>query len=399
MPIGHFLLVISAILIAAKLFGEVSEQLGQPAVLGELIAGVLLGASAFGIVDPTDAIIHIFAELGVILLLFQIGLETDLRKLMKTGAAACAVAVVGVVLPFALGFFVAEAFHLSRVTSIVTGAALTATSVGITARVLADLRRLHEPEGQIVLGAAVIDDVLGLIILSVVSGVVAGGAITIGSIGITTFKAIAFIAVALAAGRLLAPPLFRLLQRVSSEATIAVMGLVFAFILALLAEHAGSALIIGAFVAGLIMQPTAQRETIERGVVRLGHFFVPIFFVVVGASVDVRSFTQPMVLGLGGAITAVAVIGKLSGGYAPWWFKGRKLVIGVAMVPRGEVGLIFAQTGLTAGALNNGEFSAVMLMVMATTFIAPVALKQVLSRGTADVDDVAGGVAELTHDA
>jgi Kef-type K+ transport system membrane component KefB len=186
---------------------------------------------------------------------------------------------------------------------------------------------------------------------------------------------------------------------VSSEATIAVMGLVFAFILALLAEHAGSALIIGAFVAGLIMQPTAQRETIERGVVRLGHFFVPIFFVVVGASVDVRSFTQPMVLGLGGAITAVAVIGKMIAGYAPWWFKGRKLVIGVAMVPRGEVGLIFAQTGLTAGALNNGEFSAVMLMVMATTFIAPVALKQVLSRGTADVDDVAGGVAELTHDA
>jgi Kef-type K+ transport system membrane component KefB len=399
MSITEFLLVVSAILIGAKLMGELAERLGQPAVLGELIAGVLLGASVFSVVDPGNEVVHLFAELGVIILLFEIGLETDLKKLMATGGAAAAVAVVGVALPFFFGFVVGELFGLQTLTAMVMAAALTATSVGITARVLADLRRLHEPEGQIVLGAAVIDDVLGLIILSVVAGIVAGGSVTLAGVAITTIKAFAFIAVVLLAGRLIVPPLFRQLHRVSNDQTIAVMGLVLAFLLALLAEKAGSALIIGAFVAGLALQPSAQAKVIEAGVVRLGHFFVPIFFVVVGAAVDVRTFAQPLVLGLGVALTVVAIVGKVAAGYAPWWFKGRKFVVGVAMVPRGEVGLIFAQTGLTAGVLNTGEFSAVMVMVMATTFVAPIALKRLLTRSSDEVECIAGGVSDLTNEA
>lgn len=399
MSISEFLFVISAALVGAKLLGELAERLGQPAVVGELVAGAVLGGSVLAIVDPAKTIIHIIAELGVIILLFEIGLETDLKKLMATGLAAAAVAVVGVVLPFALGFGVARAFALPFLAATVCAASLTATSVGITARVLADLRRLHEPEGQIVLGAAVIDDILGLIILSVVSAAVAGGAITVPGVAFITLKAFAFIAVTLYVARLLVPPLFGMLQRMSQDQTLAIMGLVLAFLLALLAEKAGSALIIGAFVAGLALQPTTQARAIKADAVRLGHFFVPIFFVSVGASVDLRTFTQPLVLGVGISLTIVAVIGKIIAGYAPWWFKGRKLVVGIAMVPRGEVGLIFAQTGLTAGVLTSGEFSSVMLMVMATTFIAPIALKRMLTRSADEDDCDAGGVADLTNKA
>jgi Kef-type K+ transport system membrane component KefB len=396
MHVGEFLFQLAILLTAAKLLGEVAERLGQPAVLGELLGGVLLGGSLLGIIDPADEIIHLLAELGVLILLFEIGLETNIRKLLAVGPAAIAVAVVGVVLPFALGTGLAIAFGLDTLPAVVAGAALTATSVGITARVLGDLGRLNDPEGQIVLGAAVIDDVLGLIILTIVSGIAAGGSVTLGLITKTTVVAFGFLAVSILLGSLLVPRLFKLLARVTRDQTIAIMALVLAFILALLAERAGSALIIGAFAAGLVLAPTPQAHAIQDGVVRLGHFFVPIFFVSVGAAVDVRAFADTGVALFGVALTLVAVAGKVAAGYAPWWFKGRKLVIGAAMVPRGEVGLIFAQTGLTAGVLTAGNFSAVMLMVMATTFVAPIALKKLLTDDVGDLDRRGGGVADLT---
>ncbi|MHB1170411.1 MAG: cation:proton antiporter, partial [Longimicrobiales bacterium] len=174
MTVPEFLFLLVAILVTAKVMGELAERIGQPAVLGELIAGVLLSASVLGVVDSTNAVLHLFAELGVILLLFQIGLETDIKRLISVGPASAVVAMVGVILPFVLGYFVADALGMGTMPAVVAGASLTATSVGITARVLSDLGRLQDPESQIVLGAAVIDDVIGLIILAVVSQVMGG---------------------------------------------------------------------------------------------------------------------------------------------------------------------------------------------------------------------------------
>jgi Kef-type K+ transport system membrane component KefB len=351
-------------------------------VLGELLAGVILGPSVLAIVDPGIPVIHVLAEIGVVILLFQIGLETDLRKLMSVGGTAATVALVGVALPFALGYVIGELLGLGRLEMLVMAAALTATSVGITARVLSDLGRLEDTESQVVLGAAVIDDIIGLIILAIVSKLVSGAELTPAGVAVTTLTAFGFVAVALIVGRFVVPPLFRLLSRVSAEQTVAIMGLVIAFLVAVLADAVGSALIIGAFTAGLVFAPTPHAHAIELGTVRLGHFFVPIFFVWVGASVDVTTFGDPDVLMVGGLLIVAAIIGKLAAGFAPWWFSGRKLVIGVGMVPRGEVGLIFAQTGLTAGVLTAGDFSALTLMVIVTTFIAPPALKRLLGKGT-----------------
>lgn len=379
--------------------GELAERVGQPAVLGELLAGVLLGPSVLGLVHPEAPWLGLLAELGVIVLLFEIGLETDLKRLLGSGGTAATVALVGVLLPFLMGFGVGEAFGLPRLPSIVVGAALTATSVGITARVLADLGRLQDPESQVVLGAAVLDDIVGLVILTIVSRMVAGGAVTLGSVATTTAIAFGFVAAALLLGRLVVPPLFGLLARLGSEASLAPMALALALLVSVLAAQVGSALIIGAFTAGLLCAPTAQRPAIEQGVTRLGHFFVPIFFVSVGAAVDVRTFANPAVLGIGASLVAVAVLGKVLAGFAPVWFRGRKLVVGVGMVPRGEVGLIFAQTGLAAGVLDAGLFSAVTLMVIVSTFLAPPALKALLGARPRRPGVEAGGSASLVSEA
>ncbi len=372
------LLMLAALLAAAKLLGELAERIGQPAVLGELVAGVLLGPSVLGVVDPHLPIIDAMAEIGVVILLFEIGLQTDLRRLLSVGGTAATVALVGVALPFLLGLGAESFLAMGQLPSLVAAAALTATSVGITARVLSDLGRLKDQESQVVLGAAVIDDIVGLIILAVVARLVAGESLSVASVSVTTLTAFGFVALSLVAGRLLVPGLFRLLARVGTEQTLGMMGLVIGFLLAALADAVGSAMIIGAFTAGLIFAPTAHARTIERGVVRLGHFFVPIFFVAVGAAVDVRSFLQPRILAVGFVLIVAAIIGKVAAGFAPFWFRGRKLVVGVGMVPRGEVGLIFAQTGLAAGVLDAGLFSAITLMVMVTTLIAPPALKALL---------------------
>lgn len=378
MAVPAVLLMLAALLAGARLLGEAAERVGQPAVLGELLAGVVLGPSVLGVVNPDLPVVHVMAEIGVVILLFQIGLETNLRRLLSVGGTAATVALVGVAVPFVLGLEAGHLLGLGQLPSLVAAAALTATSVGITARVLSDLGRLQDQESQVVLGAAVIDDIIGLIILAVVARLVAGHSLSAGNIAVTTLTAFGFVAAALLLGRLIVPALFRLLARIGSEQAVAMMGLVVAFLLATLADAVGSALIIGAFTAGLVFAPTVHARPIERGVVRLGHFFVPIFFVAVGAAVDVRSFLDAKVLLIGGVLIVVAVVGKVIAGFAPFWFRGRKLVVGVGMVPRGEVGLIFAQTGLAAGVLDAGLFSAITAMVMVTTFIAPPALKALL---------------------
>ena len=399
--VERFLLLLAVILVSAKLLGELAERIGQPAVVGELLAGVLLGPSLIGFVDPTLPALHLLAEIGVVLLLFGIGLETDLKRLLSVGGAAFAVAVVGVVLPFAFGFWVSRALGLDLLPSIVAGAALTATSVGITARVFSDLGRLQSVEGQIVLGAAVIDDVIGLIILAVVADLVAGTAPSALGVARTTVVAFGFLAVALVAGRFVIPPLFALIARIGKEHTLATMALVLAFLLSVLASEVGSALIVGAFAAGLMLAPTEHVHTVRRGIVRLANVFVPIFFVAVGAAVDVRTFGSRDVVVIGVALTAVAIVGKLAAGYVPVWIRAHKTLIGVGMVPRGEVGLIFAQMGLTAGVLNAGTYSALMLMVLVTTFIAPPLLRQLLTRTPeeARASEAGSAVGEMTTEA
>ena len=386
-----------AIIIATKLAGALAQRVGQPAVLGELLAGVLLGVSALGLIEPGDVVLSTFAELGVLILLFEIGLHTEIAALGRVAREAAAVGLVGVILPFAGGYAVALLLGLTTIQAIVCGAALTATSVGISARVLSDLGQLHTSEGRVVLGAAVFDDVLGLVILSVVTSLAAGTTVSLPSIAVKTLVAFGFIAAALVLGRVLAPPLFRVIERIEIAGTLGLFGLAFAFTMAWLADRAGSALIIGAFAAGLVLHATSQRALVERATTEIGHFFVPVFFAFVGASVDIRTLADTGILLIGVLLTVVGIVGKFLAGYAPWWFTGDKRVIGAAMIPRGEVGLIFAQMGLALQVLTVPLFSALTLMVMITTFVAPPLLKVIAKRGQPDAENRpgAGGVDDL----
>ena len=372
--VGGVLIALVAILLATRVFAEIAQRLGQPAVLGELIAGVILGGSVLGIVNPADPVIHAMAELGVIILLFAIGLETELASLVRVGPAATTVAMVGVAVPFALGYFAAVGLGLPTLHALVCGAALTATSVGITARVLSELGKLETNEGKVILGAAVIDDIIGLIILAVVASTVAGATLTVGSVTRIAGVAVLFVGAAVMIGGAVAGPIFRVVERIRVAGALGIFGLAFAFLLAWLAQRSGSAMIVGAFAAGLVLYKLPQRHPIEKATTSLGHFFVPVFFASVGAAVDLRALMDPRALTLGAALIACGIIGKLVAGFAPWWFTGDKLLVGIGMVPRGEVGLIFAQMGLAAGAIAAGEYGALMLMVLVTTFVTPPAL-------------------------
>ena len=394
MPDAHaipqLLLVLAALLATTKLLGALAQRVGQPAVLGELLAGVLLGGSVLGLLDPTDPVIHALAELGVIVLLFEIGLHTDLRAMAKVAGTATTVGVVGVILPFVLGYYAAySVLDFDRIPSLVCGAALTATSIGISARVLSDLGQLNTREGQVVLGAAVLDDIVGLIVLSVVTSMVLGGTWTVAGILLTTSLAVGFIVVAVTGGRFLARPIFSSLRTIRTSGTLGVVALAFAFLLSSLAASSGSAMILGAFAAGVVLHDTAERVEIERAATTIGHFLVPVFFASVGASVQLSTFADPRTLAAGGLLIAVGVIGKFAAAFAPWRFRGNKALIGVAMIPRGEVGLIFAQMGLATKAITPAVFSALTLMVMVTTFLAPPVLARV-GKGSVGRENLSG---------
>lgn len=385
MSLPAFLASLVAILAGAKLFGELAERIRQPAVLGELVAGAILGPSVLGWVDPRAEPIHLLAELGVLILLFEIGLETDLRRLLRVGSASAAVATVGVALPLGAGYGLGLVLGFEPLLALFLGAALTATSVGITARVLTDLGRLQEPESQVVLGAAVIDDILGLVVLAVVAGLAAGSGLGAGAVALRVAKAFGFVAVALIVGRSAAGWLLRLVDRLRVAGALFVFAFLFALLLAVAAEAVQSAFIVGAFAAGLLLSETGRAPEVEGEFRTVALILVPIFFVSVGAMMDVR-LLNPLdpgnrrVLLVTLLLTVVAIVTKMLAGYAPFWTKLRKGVIGAAMVPRGEVGLIFAQVGLAGGVLAVGEYNAVTLMVMATTFLAPLVLRALWAR-------------------
>lgn len=374
--IAGLLTGLAAVLLLARILGGLARRLGQPSVLGELLAGVALGPSALGLIDPANEVWYALGELGLVVLLFQIGLHTNLRDILKVGAPAAVVGLVGVLLPFLGGYFVATALGFGGLIAIVCGAALTATSIGISARVLSDLGQLDTPEGRIVLGAAVLDDIIGLIILTMVAGLAAGNELTVGVVGRTAGLSIGFLIGAIALGMLFAPRLMNWVATFRVAGAQGSVALAVALALAALATAVGSSMIIGAFAAGVVIHTTRHARTIEQSSASLGHFFVPLFFAVVGASINLNALLDGSVLLIGGALCLVAILGKLAAGFAPWWFTGNKLLIGVAMIPRGEVGLIFAQMGLATGVLDQGLFSAVVLMVMVTTFIVPPWLAQ-----------------------
>ncbi|GIW82360.1 MAG: Na+/H+-exchanging protein [Gemmatales bacterium] len=408
----HFLLVLVVILGSARLFGGLARLIGQPAVLGELLAGVVIGPSVLfhilgvhyhggPLIDPKDETLHLLAELGVVILLFEIGLETDVGKLLAVGGSSTVVAVVGVVLPFAIGYAVCHFFGYEPLVGVVAGATLTATSVGITARVLAELRRLQDAESQIILGAAVLDDVIGLIILAVVSASIGGGDIRIEDMAKIAGLSFGFLAAALGIGLLALPALRWFMNQLEEGGLAHLFALLFALAMAFLADWVQPRLtIVGAFAAGLVLAKLPQVHKIEEGIAPIGHFIVPIFFVMTGAAVDVRLLnpldpTNHAIMRVAGWLLAAAFLGKFLAGYAPFWFKGKKSAIGVGMVPRGEVGLIFANAGKNV--VGPSLYSALTLIIMVTTFIVPPLLKFLLGvkRGSASPEPAAG-VEDLT---
>jgi Kef-type K+ transport system membrane component KefB len=395
MSIAEFLLALIAIFVAAKVCGEMAERLGQPAVLGELIGGIVVGVSGLHLVDPHAEAIHLLSELGVILLLFLIGLETDLRKLMQVGTSAIAVAIVGVALPFAGGFLFGRLTGMPPMVSVFLGAALTATSVGITARVLSDLGHLKDDESQVILGAAVVDDIIGLVLLTLIGTLAGGGSLTVAGVTRVVLIAFGFVVMAIVIGSRLAPMLIRLIDRIELNRGLYFASMLFAFLLAYIAHQVGSAVIIGSFAAGLVLARTGRGHEIEHEVKDLAHFFIPIFFVVVGAAVDLRSLNpfEPesrkfLLIGL--ALTVIGVVGKVLAGFVVTRKGLKRLVVGVGMVPRGEVGLIFAQIGLTAGLISGGLYSAVALMVMLTTLMTPPLLRRMLVPGVPEHSELEG---------
>jgi Kef-type K+ transport system membrane component KefB len=375
--LSELLLGLVLIWLAAKVAGEGMERIGQTAVLGELLAGVVIGPGVLGLVHESD-VIHALAELGVLILLFEVGLESDLDELLTAGPQATLVAVLGVVLPFAAGFGVMHWLGHPPLLAVFVGATLTATSVGITARVLADLGRLRDPAANVVLGAAVVDDILGLIILAVVTGVALTGGVSLGAVALLTGKAVVFLAVALGLGLRLAPRLVGWIGRLRARGTLVVYSLVFAMALAGVAERIGLATIIGAFAAGLILATTERRSHIEERIKPVADLLVPVFFVTVGMNVKpvmLDPFAANGQFGIAVLLTALAVVSKLAAGLAVYQKGVRRWPVGVGMVPRGEVGLIFAGTGLAAGVIGQDLYSALVVVVMLTTFAAPPWLK------------------------
>jgi Kef-type K+ transport system membrane component KefB len=369
---GRVLLDILIIIVAAKLAAEVADRIGIPTVVGEIAAGIAIGPSVLAIVRPGD-VLGTLAELGVILLLLEVGMHMDLRELKSVGRAAMSVAIVGVVLPFGGGMIAGPLFGLTTNQSLFIAAALTATSVGITARVFGDLRALATTEARTVLGAAVADDVLGLIILTIVVRVVTGdGSVTAGSIGSVIGIALLFLAITTVIGVFAAPVVFGFIERhARSSATLFALALAFALGIAQLATVAKLAPIIGAFVAGLSLGRTTSAAKIQRELTPVGHLFIPIFFLQIGINVQVSSFANLGVVGLGLALTVIAIIGKVVAGWSIGSAKADRLTIGIGMIPRGEVGLIFASIGLAAGVFTPNLYASILLMVLVTTLITP----------------------------
>jgi Kef-type K+ transport system membrane component KefB len=451
-PFATVLLGVGLLIVAAMVGRWMAERTRHPAVLGELLIGILIAnVGAFVLEIPVfdlimnlnragpmlteiwqhDATVHqaaqrvftpselepggpgyavlralsrpdvgtmvltvltlwVFSKLGVVLLLFMVGLESTVAEMVRVGPRATAVAVVGMIAPFALGYL-ASWFLLpggpdAWAAHLFVAATLCATSVGVTARVFRDLNRLQSPEARIILGAAVIDDVLGLIVLAVVIGAVRTGSIELMDVAKITGLSVLFLGGLMVCGEWIVRANVRLARRIDPANYALLLPLALAFLLAWVADQIQLAMIVGAFAAGLIIReemfqqdPHDHAGSLHARLAPLEKLFAPVFFLLVGMEVNVKTLADPQVLLVGGALTAAAVVGKIVAGLPAGRGMGL-MTIGIGMVPRGEVGLIFAQIGKTMGVVSDGLFSALVLMVMVTTLITPVGLKWSLAR-------------------
>lgn len=410
-PVTPLLLGLALILFLAKIGGAIMVRLKQPAVLGELLVGVLMGnlmlfgfdffeflrpppVDGHGAVSAVSTTVDMLARIGVILLLFEVGLESNLGDMRRVGLSAFVVATLGVIAPMGLGWLVGQWFlpEESWHVHLFLGATLCATSVGITARVLKDLGRTDQKESQIILGAAVIDDVLGLIVLAVVQALIQKGEASPAEVAIITGKAFGFLVGAVVLGEYLFPHLYRLAAKLKVHGMLVVTGLLVCFLLSWVANLVGLAPIVGAFAAGLILDQRhladfkeQEDDTLEHSVIPITTMLVPIFFVMMGFMVDLRSFTDVKVLGLAAAITIAAILGKQVCSLGLMERGLDRLSVGIGMIPRGEVGLIFAAIGQSL--MTNGHpviskpiYTAIVVMVMVTTLITPPLLNWSMTR-------------------
>jgi Kef-type K+ transport system membrane component KefB len=402
-PVASVVAGLAVLLLAAKLGGELAMRVKQPPVLGELLAGIVLGNLSFGGFQPFQPLavnetIEIIAGIGALILLFEVGIESTVGQMLKVGVTSLLVAVLGVILPFALGWGVG-AWLLPGASSYVhafLGATLTATSVGITARVLQDLGASGTQEARIILGAAVIDDVLGLIILGAVSGAIAAAAqsapFSVMSVARTSAAAALFLVGALVIGVTAAPRLFSVASLLQVRGVLVTVSLSLCFLLAWASSLMGLAPIVGAFAAGLVLEDVHFKDFVGRGersleeLIRpISDVLVPVFFVLMGLRTDLGAFASPGALELAAALIVVAIIGKQACALGVTMPGVNRLAVGIGMIPRGEVGLIFASVG--AGIMLDGQpligpsaFAAIVLMVIVTTLVTPPALKWSLAR-------------------
>jgi Kef-type K+ transport system membrane component KefB len=374
------------ILAAAKIMGEVFERIKQPAVIGEILAGILLGPYVFGLISPSHTetfhVYQVIAEIGVIILLFTIGLRTGVDEILSVGRTSSLVAILGVILPFFFGYLFTLTTDHSTIEAMFIGAAMVATSVGITARVFADLGILDSRVAKVILGAAVIDDILGLLVLAVVTGV-GQGTISYVKIALITLEAAGFIFFLIIIGRRLVYQMAPSLNFLKSKNAPFALALLFCLGLSAVASYIDLAAIVGAFMAGMVLSELNAQFRFSARFESLYDFLVPFFFVVMGTQVDLSVFTEFNLIGSALILTLFAILGKLGGcglgalnlGWREAW------VVGTGMVPRGEVGMIVASIGLSMGVISSDLYSIVIFMVIITTLLTPPVLSKMISKG------------------
>jgi Kef-type K+ transport system membrane component KefB len=365
------LLTLFVMFVAAKLAAEIFERFKMPEVAGEILAGVIIGPSVFALVAP-DELTGALSEIGVIFLLFLVGLETKPADIFRVGARATLVAVLGVIVPFVFGYLIMLAWGEGKIEAIFTGAAMVATSVGITARVLGQMGLLNLQTSRIILGAAVIDDILGLLILAVVSSLAKGG-VNYVQIGMTAGMAIGFTLLIILVGARAVNRIRARVERLRVGHSQLIFGLSLCLGLALVATHIGVAAIIGAFLAGMAMAETAEGTDMPQQVEAVTEFLLPFFLINIGMQLNLDAFLNRSTILLAVVVTLLAVLSKLIGCGAASWTMGRKkaMQIGMGMVPRGEVGIVVAQIGLGLQAVDEAIYGVVLFMAVATTLIAP----------------------------
>lgn len=379
--IADALLDLFLILLAAKLGDELFKRLGQPTLIGEILAGVVLGPSILGLVEPTE-VIEVFAELGVVFILFWVGLETKIHDLLGVGRSAAGVGVLGVLLPFAAGYAIAAARGEDTGTALFFGAALVATSVGITSAVLIGVGRLDSRAGRTILGAAVVDDILAMLIVAVASAVALGDEASPTEILVIAGMALAFVAFFAFGGTTFMRRFPGVLKAPRFSESPLLPAVILCLGLAALSAEIGLAAIIGAFLAGMMVAETTAQHPIEEEVAPLYAFFAPFFFAFIGLQVDLGVYASLAVVGALTLITLVAVVTKLVGAYigARGMTRPESLFVAVGMVPRGEVGIIVASIGIGAGALGEEAFALIVGMAILTTVIVPPVLRVLAPR-------------------